>query len=219
MFAAQAIQGLTIRHLKLLGAVLILFGLVLPLYSCRGTFRDASGKEVKFLNAQGKPIPAADIDLRQPLPEGVTPLDPSQEPPAGVTYRKHYHYFFSDFSTDEPSDWIRLVGFLWPAAAAWGAHRLTRRWSRGLFLGAEPILLLVTAFSLCIGAMFGTKEVGFWVAWSGVILYGLAAAWGDVAALKDWSSRWRWPVVLLVCLAFFGSAVVSVLAFFEGFTK
>lgn len=209
----------TLGGLKLLGAALILLGLVLPLYSCRGTFVDAAGREMKYVDAKGVPVAAADVDIRQPLPPGLTPLDPQQPAPPGLTYRKHYHYFFDDFSVDEPSDWIRLVGFLWPMAAALGAHRLKGRWARGLFLGAEPFLLLVTAFALCVGAMFGTKELGFWVAWAGVILYGLAAAWMDVCALAAWVSRWRWPVTILVCLAFFGSAVVSVLAFFEGFTK
>lgn len=204
--------------LKLLGAVLILLGLVLPLYSCRGKFVDTVGREMKYMDAKGVPVAADAVDVRQPLPPGLVPLDPEQPPPTGLTYRKNYRYFFDGFDLDEPSDWIRLGGFLWPTVAALGAHRLTRRWSRGLFLGTEPLLLLVTAFSLCIGAMFGTKELGFWVAWAGVILYGLAAAWADVTALKEWSSRWRWPVAVLVCLAFFGSAVVSVLTFFEGFT-
>lgn len=209
----------TLRGLKLLGAVLILLGLVLPLYSCRGKFVDAGGREMKYMDAKGAPVAADAVDVRQPLPPGLVTLDPKQPPPPGLTYRKNYHYFFNDFSVDEPGDWIRLGGFLWPMAAALGAHRLKRRWSRGLFLGAEPFLLLVTALSLCIGAMFGTKEAGFWVAWAGVMLYGLAAACMDVEALADWVSRWRWPVTILVCLAFLGSAVVSVLAFFEGFTK
>lgn len=209
----------TLRGLKLLGAVLILLGLVLPLYSCRGKFVDTSGREMKYVDAKGAPVAADAVDTRQPLPPGLVPLDPKQPPPPGLTYKKNYHYFFDDFSVDEFGDWVRLVGFLWPISAALGAHRLQRRWSRGLFLGAEPFLLLITALSLCIGAMFGTKEAGFWVAWTGVILYGLAAAWMDVAALAAWASRWRWPVTLLTCLAFFGSAVVSVLAFFEGFTK
>lgn len=209
----------TLRGLKFLGAVLILLGLVLPLYSCRGKFVDTAGREMKYVDAKGAPVAADAVDVRQPLPPGLVPLDPKQPPLPGLTYRKNYHYFFGDFSADEPSDWIRLVGFLWPTAAALGAHRLKRRWSRRVFLGMEPLLLLVTAFSLCIGAMFGTKEVGFWVAWAGVMLYGLAAAWMDVGALAAWTSRWRWPVTILACLAFFGSAVVSVLTFFDGFTK
>ncbi len=207
----------TLRSLKLLGAFLILLGLVLPLYSCRGKFVDTGGREMKYVDEKGAPVAADAVDLRQPLPPGLVPLDPKQPPPPGLTYRKNYHYFFDDFDLDEPGDWIRLGGFLWPMAAALGAHRLKGRWSRGLFLGAEPFLLLVTALSLCIGAMFGTKEAGFWVAWMGVMLYGLAAAWMDVEALADWASRWRWPVTILACLAFFGSAVVSVLVFFEGF--
>jgi hypothetical protein len=217
MKIAKGFSRCAVRHLKLLGAILILAGLVLPLYSCRGHFEDAAGRVVKFVDAQGVVIPEADIDIRQPLPPGVVPLDASEVLPAGVSYRKNYHYFFSDFSKDEPSDWIRLAGFLWPMAAAWSMDRLKRGWARWLLRGFEPVLLLVTSFSLCVGAMFGTKEIGFWSAWMGLILYGGAAAWTDVVALLDWNSWGRWPLATLLCLALFGSTVVAVLAFFDGF--
>ena len=46
-----------------------------------------------------------------------------------------------------------------------------------------PLDLLVTALSLCIGAMFGTKEAGFWVAWAGVMLYGESREVGRLASM------------------------------------
>ena len=196
---------LTPRGLKLLGALLVLLGLVLPLYSCRARSVTAVGREVPSASA------------------GAVPLRPGASAPAGSAPQKHYYYFFSDFSADDVVDWFRLGGFLWPAAAAWGADRLKRRWSRRLFRGLEPVLVLETALSLSIGAMFGTKEIGFWVAWPGLVLYGAGAAWADLAALEAWKPGLgkgkRRLAAAGICAAFLAGSVVSVLAFFDWFRR
>jgi len=209
--------------LKRLGAGLLLLGLVLPLYSCRGRFVDAGGREVKYVDHRGAVVPEESIDLRQPLPPGVSRLEPDMQPPAGLRFRKNYHYFFTDFSVDDWADWLRLGGFLWPMAAALLAERLQRRWSRLLFRIAEPVLVLVSAFSLAIAAMFGTRELGFWVAWPGIMVYSLGAVWSDLAGLRAWrpglGSLGKAFLATLVVTAFLAGSVVSVLVFFDGFRK
>ena len=211
------------RRWKLLGAVLILLGLVLPLYSCRGQFVDAGGKEVKFVDQRGAVVSGEGLDPRLSLPPGVIRLEPGMKPPTGVRYQKSYRYFFSNFSADDVVDWCRLGGFLWPMAAAVFAGRLRRRWSRRLFRCLEPLLVLETTFSLAIGAMFGTKEIGFWTAWSGVILYSLGAAWDDLVALSAWKPELGRVGRSLAAILFFGtflaSSVLSVMVFFKWFVK
>lgn len=214
MAFARILPGSGARRLKLIGAFLILLGLVLPLYSCRGRFVDASGKEVQYVDQSGKAVEG--IDQRQPLPPGVTRLEPDRQPPAGLRYRKNYRYFFSNFAVDDVVDWFRLGGLLWPMAAALFADRLRRRWSRWLFRGLEPLLVLETAFSLAIGAMFGTKEIGFWTAWAGVILYSLGAAWADVEALRPDLGRFqRLASVVLIFAVFLACSILSMMAFFK----
>lgn len=214
---------LTVRNLKLLGAVLILSGLVLPLYSCRGRFVDALGREIRYIDEHGAAVIEPDGKVSLSPPPGAIRLERNMKPPAGVTYRKNYHYFFTDFAKDDVVDWFRLGGFLWPLAAAWWADRLRHPWSRWLFRCLEPFLVLETAFSLCIGAMFGAQETGFWSAWLGVILYAAGAAWGNVRALKVWRPSlpgWRRGLaVAAICAVFAVSAIGSVLAFFNGFQK
>jgi hypothetical protein len=207
--------------LKRLGAALILLGLVLPLYSCRGRFVDAAGREAKFVDHRGAVVAEESLDLRQPLPPGVSRLEPDLQPPPGLRFQKNYHYFFSDFDVDDWADWVRLGGFLWPALAALWVDRF--RQGRLLFRLLEPFLVLVTAFSLAIGAMFGTKEMGFWVAWPGVVLYSLGAALSDVHDLWAWrpglGRLGRSLLGALVFGAFLAGSVVSVLLFFDGFLK
>ena len=140
-------------------------------------------------------------------------------PPA--TTGKVYHYFIGDLSPRDPVDWFRLAGVLWPVVAAWGASRLGPGWWRRLFLAAEPLLLCATALSLCLGAMFGTKELGFWLAWAGVVLYGAGGTWMDLTLLASAGPRWTRTRRILagagIVSAFLGAAVGSVLVFFNGF--
>jgi hypothetical protein len=209
----------TPRHWKLLGAALILLGLVLPLYSCQGRFVDPAGREVKYVDQTGASVPDQAIDLHQPLPQGVIRLEPGSAVPRGLTYHKNYHFFFGGFSSNDPFDWFRLAGFLWPMAAALLAGRLKRPWSRGLFRGLEPILVLESAMALATSAMFGTKEIGFWAAWTGIVLYSLGAASLDMTVLREWKPALgkAWKVVdgILVYGVFLGCSVLSVVIFFK----
>jgi len=212
----RPVKGLTARQLKLLGAFMILLGLVLPLYSCRGRFVDDRGDEVKYVDSHGAVVP--DQGLLAAPPPGTIRLEYGMRPPEGIRYRKNYHYFFSNFDRTDVVDWFRLGGMLWPMAAALFADRSRRRWSRWLFRGLEPVLLLETTFSLCIGAMFGAREIGFWVAWLGIAGYGAGAAWSDTAALFAWKPElgrpWKLLGAVLVCCAFLVSSVFSMVGFF-----
>ena len=211
------------RYLKWLGAILILLGLVLPLYSCRGRYVDSAGREVKYMDRTGAIVPETDIDLRQPLPPSVIRMDSSTPPPPGVTYHKNYHFFFGGFSYDEIFDWFRLAGFLWPLAAVLLAARLKHRWSRRLFRGLEPVLVLESSMALSTSAIFGAKEIGFWTAWTGIILYSLGAAWSGMKALMEWkptlSKAWKIADGILIYGLFLGCSVLSVLIFFKWFVE
>jgi hypothetical protein len=217
------IAVITPSLLKRLGAVLLLLGLVLPLYSCRGRFLDATGREVKYVDQRGAAVPEGSLDLRQPLPPGVSRLEPDTKPPAGLHFRKNYHYFLGDFSADDWTDWLRLGGFLWPMAAAFLVDGSRRRWGRLLFLILEPFLVWLSAFSLAASALFGTKEIGFWTAWPGIVSYGLGAAWSDITDLRAWKPGMgtlrRSLLVVLVFGAFLAGSVVTVLAFFDWFLE
>ena len=208
---------------KLLGAVLILLGLVLPLYSCRGRFMDSAGLEIKYMDRAGAIVPEKDIDLRQPLPPGVIQMDASTPLPPGVTYHKNYHFFLGDFSYDDSFDWFRLVGFLWPLAAVLFAVNLKQRWSRRLFRNFEPILVLESSMALSTSAILGTLEIGFWTAWAGIILYSLGAARSDMTALMDWKPALGkgWKIVdgIMIYGVFLGCSVLSVMVFFKWFVK
>jgi len=208
------------RRLKLLGAVLLLLGLVLPLYSCRGEFLDAAGREVRYVDPQGTAV--AHSGLQPPASPDAIRLEPGMTPPPGVRYQKHYHYFFGDFSLGDWVDWFRLGGVLWPLAAVVFADRLRRRWSRSLFRALEPLLVLETAFSLALSALLGTKEIGFWVAWSGIILYSLGAAWTDLTALLLWKPHLgrvgKALGATLIFGTFLASSWLSVMVFFKWFT-
>ena len=206
-------KGLTARRLKLLGAFLVLLGLVLSLYSCRGRFEDAAGREVRYVDSRG--VVVQDQGPFYPAPPGAVRLETGMKPPAGIRYRKNYHYFFSDFDRTDKTDWFRLGGMLWPMPAALWADRLRRRWSRWPFRALEPLLLVVTAASLCLGALFGAKEAGFWAAWLGILGYGAGASWADVAALCAWKPglKLAWKVLgaILVSCAFLAAPVLAVL--------
>jgi hypothetical protein len=210
-------------QLKLLGAILILLGLVLPLYSCRGRFVDTAGREVHYVDQNGAVLPGKDLDLHQPLPPGIVQLDASKPLPPGVTYHKNYHFFLGDFSYDDPFEWFRLAGFLWPMAAALFATGLKHRWSRRLFLGFEPILVLESSMALSTSAILGTLEIGFWAAWSGIILYSLGAARSDMAILSErkppQSHVWKVVSGILIYGVFLACSAVSVMMFFKWLVK
>jgi hypothetical protein len=211
------------HRLKFLGAILLLLGLLLPLYSCSGRFTDASGREVKYVDRSGTIIPEKDIDLHQPLPSSVIRMDANTPLPPGVTYHKNYHFFFGGFSYDNIFDWFRLAGFLWPLSAAIFAARLKHRWSRRLFPALEPVLVLESSLALSTSAIFGAKEIGFWAAWTGIILYSLGAARSDMTALRKWkpglSQAWKIVDGILLHGLFLGCSVISVLVFFEWFVN
>lgn len=211
------------HKLKILGAFLILLGLVLPLYSCRGRFVNAAGEEIRYLDPSGAGLTGNAIDPKKPLPPGVRRLEPGMKAPAGVTFRKNYRYFFGEFSYDDAFDWFRLAGFLWPAALVFFSIRWKHRWSRWLFRGLEPILVLESSMALSTSAIFGTKEIGFWTAWGGLILYSLGAAWSGMEALRGWKPALgkgsKVACGVLIYGVFLGCSVLSVMSFFEWFVE
>jgi hypothetical protein len=207
------------HRLKLIGAILVITGLLLPLYSCSGRFLDSTGREVHYVNQAGAIVPDKDVDPHQPLPSGVVKLEPNSPRPAGVTFHKNYHFFFGEFSYDDVFDWLRLFGFLWPLAAVIWVKQLEQGRKHTVFRWVEPLLVLESSFALCTSAIFGAKEIGFWSAWSGVILYSLGAAGIDVRALAAWkpamSRPWKRVNNVLIYTVFLGCSVLSVFIFFK----
>ncbi len=145
-------------RLKLVGAGLVLVSLALPVASC-SHFEDAHGRRVRV---QG-------------------------EAPAGVRSVVDYSYPLEGFDAADPSDWLVVLAYTWPALAL----ACLRRWPRGgRALTVRLLELPLVAGSLALVDLLATlfverRAVGFYVAAAGLLAYAAGALWADGRLLRE----------------------------------
>lgn len=151
------------RLLKLSGALLLLFGLILPLSSCTH-YEDEKGNHTSELAYQ-----AAPDDIHRVV---------------------NYQYALDDFDAAEPLAWLIPLAFSWPLFVV-GALMWLRPGPLATALRiAEPFLLAGSTYIvLLLGSMGERLEIGAYVALGALALYTIATLWEDILCLLARSGR------------------------------
>jgi hypothetical protein len=153
-------------YLKAAAAIILLTGLAFPLSTCT-YYVDAEGRRIHL--AQG------------------------QAPPEGARKVVEREYALDDFHVSEAGSWELLFSFVWPALAA-GVFLWRRRGRAQLVLRCLEPLLLAGSFALIdfrASFLTGARASGAYIAYAGLLLYGVAAAWDDVVMVRAWLARRR----------------------------
>ncbi len=149
------------RTLKVVGAVLLLISLALPMSSCRH-YEDAKGNRIE--HAAGAPVPA------------------------GAHEVVIYNYAWEGFEPRDPSTWLTVLAFVWPALTLGLLLRPERRRAALILRILEILLLAASSVLIDFNAGFSgdRREAGAYLAYLALALYAAGALWGDVSAFRQW---------------------------------
>jgi hypothetical protein len=149
-------------YLKMTGAFLLLVSLFLPLSSCE-----------RYVDKQGEPL---------------TEISEDRHLPPGAKAITTYHYFYRKFPLTDLGSWLLLAGFTWPVFMVFAIAHLKGR-ARVACRCLEVPLLFGSVEALSFATMFSHKlEVGAYVAYTGIGVYGLGALWSYIGAFRQWKA-------------------------------
>jgi hypothetical protein len=118
----------------------------------------------------------------------LTEISEDKHLPPGVKAIKTYQYFYQIFEPIDLISWLVLAGFTWPVFMVYALARLKGR-ARVACRCLQVPLLFGSVVALSFATMFSHRlEVGAYVAYTGIGVYGLGALWSDIGAFRQWKA-------------------------------